>query len=95
MFGVRSVFISGLVYTTSVDFSLLERIHVLMFDFCMKNSFIYIDNKNIRSYSLYKDRLYLIEKRKAFLAGNFIVYLNNKNYNTFLETHTHHSPRKF
>ena len=47
---------------------------------------IYIDNRNIRSDSLYKDGLHLIDKGKAFLADNFIVYLNN---NTFLETHTH------
>ena len=92
MFGIRSVFISGLVYTTRVDVSLFERIHVLGFDFCRKNSFIYIDNRNIRRDSLYKDGLHLIDKGKAFLADNFIVYLNN---NTFLETHTHHPPKTF
>ena len=53
MFDVKSVFISGLVYTTRVYVSLLERIHVLIFDFCRKNSFICIDNMNIRSDSLY------------------------------------------
>ena len=47
MFGVKSVSISGLVCTTRVDVSLLERIR-LIFDFCRKNSFIYIDNRNIR-----------------------------------------------
>ena len=83
MFGVKIVFISGLVYTTRVDVCLLERIHVLTFDFCRKNSFIYIDN--IRSDALYKDGLHLIDKGKAFLADNFIVYLNN----TFLEMLTH------
>ena len=36
MFDVKSVFISGLVYTTRVYVSLLERIHVLIFDFCRK-----------------------------------------------------------
>ena len=91
MFGVKSVFISGLVYTTRVDVSLLERIHVLIFDFCRKNSFIYIDKRNIRSDSLYKDGLHLIDKGKA-LADNFIVYLNN---NTFLETYTHTIHQKF
>ena len=55
------------------------------------NSFIYIDIRNIRSDSLYKGRLHLIDKGKAFLAHNFIVYLNN----TFLETHTHHPPKNF
>ena len=39
-----------------------------------------------------KDGLHLIDKGKAFLADNFIVYLNN---NTFLETHTHHPPKTF
>ena len=42
MFGVKSVFISGLVYTIRVDVSLLEKIHVLIFHFCGKNSFTYI-----------------------------------------------------
>ena len=66
MFGVKNVFISGLVYTTRVDVSLLERIHVLIFDFCRKNCFIYIDDRNIRTDSLYKDGLHLIDKGKAF-----------------------------
>ena len=48
-FGLKSVFISELVYTTRVDVSFLERVHVLTFDFCRKNSFIYIDNRNTRS----------------------------------------------
>ena len=41
--GVKNVFISGLVYTTRVDVYLLERVHVLILDFCTKNcSFILI-----------------------------------------------------
>ena len=91
MFGVKNVFISGLVYTTKVDVSLLERIHVLIFYFNRKNSFIYMDNRNIRSDSLYKDALHLIDKGKNFLAYNFIGYLNN----ILLETHTHHPPKAF
>ena len=53
-------------------------------------TFIYTDNRNIRSDSKYKDELHLIDKGKAFLADNFIVYLNN----IFLETHTHHPSKK-
>ena len=82
MFGVKSVFISGLVYTVRVNVSLLERINVLVFDFCRKNNSIYIDSRNIKSDSLYKNGLHLIDKEKAFLADNFIVYLN-------IRTHTH------
>ena len=77
MLGVKSVFILGLFYTTRVDVYLLERIYVLIFDFCRRNSFIYIDNRNIRSDSLCNDELHLIDKGKAFLADNFVVYLNN------------------
>ena len=44
-----------MVYTIRADVSLLERIHVLIFYFCWKNSFIFIDNRNIRNNSLYKD----------------------------------------
>ena len=67
MFGVKSVFTSGLVYTTRVNVPFLERIHVLIFDLCRKISFIYIDNRNTRSDSLYKDGFHLIDKGKAFL----------------------------
>ena len=52
MFGVKNVFVSGLICTTRVDVSLLERVYVLILDFCWKNCFIYIDNRNIRSDSL-------------------------------------------
>ena len=77
MFGVKNVFVSWLVYTTGVDVYLLERVYVLILDFCRKNCSVYIDNRNIRKDSLYKDDLHLIDKGKAFLADIFIVYLNN------------------
>ena len=56
MLGVKNVFVSRLVCTTRVDVSLLEKVHVLILDFCRKNCFIYIDNRNIKSDSLYKDK---------------------------------------
>ena len=56
MFGPKNVFVSGLVCITRVDVSLLEKVHVLIVDFCRKNCLIYIDNKNIKSDSLYKDK---------------------------------------
>ena len=68
--------VSGLVYTNSVDVLLLERVHILNLDFCRKICFIYIDDRNIKGISLYKDGLNLIDKGKALLVDNFIVYLN-------------------
>ena len=77
MLGVKSVFISGLMFLYFKE---------SMFWFLISvGKIIYIDNRNIRSDSLYKDGLHLIDKGKAFLADNFIVYLNN----TFLEMLTH------
>ena len=75
IFDVKNFFVLGLVYITRVDVSLLERVHVLILDFCRKNSFIYSDNRNMRRDSLYKHGLHLIDKRKAFLAENFIAYI--------------------
>ena len=83
IFGVNNIFVSGLVYTTKVEITLLERVLLLILDFFRKNCFIYTDNRNTRSDSLYKDGLHLIDKGKALLAYNFVVYSNN---NSFLET---------
>ena len=68
MFGVKRVFISGWIYTSRVDVSLFERTHALIFDFCRKNIFIYIDKWNIRSDSLYKYGLHLTDKGKGFFS---------------------------
>ena len=68
MFGVKRVFISGWIYTSRIDVSLFERTHALIFDFCRKNIFIYIDNWNIRSDSLYKYGLHLTDKGKGFFS---------------------------
>ena len=56
MFGPKNAFVSGLVSITRADVSLLEKVHVLILDFCRKNCFVYIDNRNIKSDSLYKDK---------------------------------------
>ena len=56
MFGPKNAFVSGLVSITRADVSLLEKVHVLILDFCRKNCFIYVDNRNIKSDSLYKDK---------------------------------------
>ena len=74
MFGVKNVLFKG--WFTPLGWT-CERVYVLILGFCRKNCFIYIDNRNIRSDSLYKTRLHLIDKGKAFLGDNFIGYLDN------------------
>ena len=86
--GVRNIFVSGLVYTTRVRLPILERVHSLISNYCRENACIYIDNKNIRGFCLYKDDLHLLERWKDILVNNFIVNLNK----FFLDTHIHHRP---
>ena len=74
--GAKNVFISGLVYTTRVSLSILERIHETLLSYCDLHNCIYIDNRNIRGKHLYKDGLHLLESGKEILANNFLFYLN-------------------
>ena len=89
--GVKNIFVCGLVYTSRVSLPILERVHILISNYCRENACFYIDNRNIRGFCLYKDGLHFLEGGKKILANNFIVSLNK----FFLETHTHHPPVSF
>ena len=43
---ILKIYILGLLFTTRVDLRTLERIHVLLSNFCGNNGFSYIDNRN-------------------------------------------------
>ena len=73
---LKSIFISGLVYTTSVKLSILEEAYKKFEVFCRNNSVILIDNRNIRGPHLYRDDLHLLESGKRILSNNCITYLN-------------------
>ena len=90
-FGVKKIYVSGLVFTTRVDLRTLERFHVLLSNFCGDSGFVYIDNRNIKGDCLYRDGLHLLDTAKKILDRNFIFVLNE----CFLEMHTHHPPVRF
>ena len=46
-FGVKNIFILGLVYTTRINIGILEKIHVVIQNFCQENGWFYVDNRNI------------------------------------------------
>ena len=69
----------------------MEKVHILLSNYCRENACFYIDSRNVRGFRLYKDGLHLLESGKKILANNLIVNLNN----FFLETHTHHPPISF
>ena len=98
-FGVKNIFISGLVYTTRINIGILEKIHVVIQNLCQENGWFYVDNRNIRGKHLYKDGLHLMEEGKIILARNLIFCLNKGTSNYFLDgnflnKHTHHSTVK-
>ena len=90
-YGVKNIFLSGIIFTTRVSLDILIQVHNMITNFCNTSGLYYIDNRNIRVDCLYKDGLHLIDKRKIVLANNFIINLNQK----FSTTHIHHPPDVF
>ena len=84
---MKNIFISGLVYTTRINIGILEKIHVVIQNFCQEYGWFYVDNRNIRGKHLYKDGLHLMEERKIILARNLIFCLNKATSNYFLDGH--------
>ena len=66
-YGVKKIFISGLVFSTKVSLPMLEQIHKKLVEMSGFLDFEYIDNRNIRGFCLYKDGLHLLEEGKKFL----------------------------
>ena len=74
-FGGKNIFILGLVYMTSINIGILEKIHVMIQNFCQEYGWSYVDNRNIRGKHLYKDGLQLMEEGKIILARNLISHV--------------------
>ena len=60
-FGVKSILISGLVFSTRVSLEVLEKIHEKLHAFCSSYCLIYIDNGNIRGVQFCQDNLNLLQ----------------------------------
>ena len=84
-FGVKNMFISGLVYTTRINIAILEKIHVMIQNFRQEYGWFYVGNTNIQGKHLYKDGLHLMEEGKIILARNLIFCLNKATSNHFLD----------
>ena len=83
---MKKIYVAGLVFTTRLDLQTLERVHVLLSNFCL-----YINNRNIKGDCLYQDGLHLLDTGKRILEHNFIFVLNE----CFLEMKKHHPPLRF
>ena len=65
-FGVKQIYISGLIFTTRVDLPTLERVHALLSNWCGDNGFLYINKRNIKGNCLYQDGLHLLDTERRF-----------------------------
>ena len=71
-YGIKNVFISGLVYIARIVLPVLERTHEMIVHLCNKLGICYVCNQNIRRKHLWKDDLHLVESGKVILANNFV-----------------------
>ena len=75
--GVKRVLISGIVVNNKLTSAYISSVNQRISDMCRDNSFVFIDNNNIPTSSLFRDGLRLLEVGKRILANNFIDNLNN------------------
>ena len=85
--GVKRVLISGIVVNNKLTSAYISSVNQRISNMCRDNSFVFIDNNNIPTPSLFRDGLHLLEVGKRILANNFI-----DNLNRFLRTRQTHRP---
>ena len=66
-YGVKHIFVSGLLYTSKIKKCLLVDINRMIKELCMSDNYEYIDNDNIPRDMLYKGGLHLLDKGKSFI----------------------------
>ena len=76
-FGVKYIFISGLVYTKRIITEFLEDVHLKLVNVCKEMQVYFIVNRNITGFYLFRDGLHLLESGKMLLANNFVSNFNN------------------
>ena len=71
-YGIKKVFISGLVYTTRIGLPVPERTHKMI----VQIWYMLRNNQNVRRKHLWNDCLHLVESGTVILANNFLSYLS-------------------
>ena len=83
--GIREIIISSIVITGKIEARVITEVNESIKNLCRVNGLCFVNNVNISSYHLYKDRLHLLEPGKCILANNLIDGINEY----FLLTHIH------
>ena len=74
---VKRIFVSGIVIYNNLTSTYISSVSQCISNMCRDNSFVFIDNNNTSTLSLFRDGLHLLEIGKCILANNFIENLNN------------------
>ena len=76
-FGVKYIFLSGLVYKKRIITEFLEDVHLKLVNVCKEMQVYFIDNTNITGFYHFRDGLHLLESGKKLLANDFVSNFNN------------------
>ena len=87
-FGVKYIFIPGLVYTKRLITEILEDVHLTLVNVCKDIQVYFFDNRNITGLYVFKDGLRLLDSVKKLLVNNFA-----SNFSKFLSVK--HRPNLF
>ena len=60
-FGVKYIFVSGLVYTKRIISEILEDVHLKLVNVCKEMRVYFIDNRNVTGFYLFRDGFHLLE----------------------------------
>ena len=75
--GVKRILIPGIVVNNKLTSAYISIVNQCISNMCRDNSFVFIDNNNIPTSSLFRDSLHLIKIGKRILANNFMDNLTN------------------
>ena len=78
-FGVKYIFITGLVYAKRLITEILEDVHLTLVNVCKDIQVYFFDNRNITGFYVFRDGLHLLDSGKKLLANNFL-----SNFSKFL-----------
>ena len=81
--GVKTVFVSSIVYCDRVEWNRIEKINEEIKILCAENNFVYIDNESVKSIHLWRDDIHLNEDGKDIIANNFIDNIRKTLKKTF------------
>ena len=75
--GVKRIVISGITVNNKLTSVYISSVNQRISNTCQDNSFVFIDDNNITTSSLFRDGLHLLEIGKRILTNNFMKNLNN------------------